>query len=104
MSKVEKSRSEIVREYLKSTRSEKAKLPTAVVAALKDKGIQVTPGLVSQIKNKIGKKRRKKPVSATAKKELSLDNLVYAKNLLKAFDGDIKSARSALEMVKKLMS
>lgn len=108
--KVEKSRSELIREYLKSVRSEEQKKPTAVTAALKEKGIQVTPGLVSQIKNKLGNKKRRKKVKAVAKKtkvakkEITLDNLIHAKNLLHVFNGDIKAARSALETVKKLIS
>lgn len=104
--KVEKSRSELVREYLKNTRSSKAKKPTAVVAALKEKGISVSTGLVSQVKNKLNKKircRTAKPASNN-KKTVSIEHLVHAKHLLQAFEGDVKAARSALETVKKLMS
>lgn len=105
MSKAEKSRSELVREYLKSTRSSEQKKPTAVVAALKEKGITVSAGLVSQVKNKIGKTRRKKTNKPVVKKkEISIEHLVHAKHLLQAFNGDVKSARTALETVKKLMS
>lgn len=104
MSKAEKSRSELVREYLKSTRSSEQKKPTAVVAALKEKGITVSAGLVSQVKNKIGKTRRKKTNKPVVKKEVSIEHLVHAKHLLQAFNGDVKGARTALETVKKLMS
>jgi hypothetical protein len=103
--KVEKSRSELVREYLRNARSSKQKKPTAVVAALKEKGITVSVGLVSQVKNKIGKTRRRKTTKPLArKKDVSIEHLVHAKHLLQAFEGDIKSARAALETVKKLMS
>lgn len=105
--KSEKSRSQLVREYLNLKSSPEQKKPTAVVAALKEKGIAVSTGLVSQVKNKINKTSRRKtrkPAMLTARKKVvSIEHLVHAKHLLQAFNGDIKSARTALETVKKLM-
>lgn len=109
MVKEKVSRSEQIRDYLKSVKGE-ARLPTAVVAALKEKGITVSAGLVSQIKSRMDrkKKRNSRKIARRAAPILanndSIANLICAKNLLEAFKGDIKAARSALETVKKLMS
>lgn len=117
--KVEKSKSQQIRDYLKSAKTEEQRLPMAVVATFKEKGITISAGLVSQIKNKMlnGKKtrsirkanrkmRRKEHAQrrVSRKQDVSIEHLVCAKNFLAAFKGDIKSARSALETVKKLMS
>jgi hypothetical protein len=111
---IEKSKSQQIREYLKSAKTEEQKLPMAVVTAFKEKGITISAGLVSQIKNKMlnGKKktnrkmRRKEQAQRRVprKQDVSLEHLVCAKNLLAVFNGNIQSARAALETVKKLMS
>ena len=110
MVKEKVNRSAQIREYLKSAKGD-ARLPTAVVAALKEKGITVSVGLVSQIKSRMGMKKKRKSKAIRRAAPVAhrignnpIANLICAKNLLEAFEGDIKAARSALETVNKLMS
>jgi aspartate oxidase len=100
------SRSELIREHLKSVGpSERG--PRAVVEALKAKGITVSMGLVSQVKASSKKKSRKKAASIAAKsrhnKNAALESWVIAKNLLDSVGGDLSAARKNLEIVAKLL-
>lgn len=114
--KVEVSRSQAIRDYLKSARpSERG--PKAVCEALKSKGIDVSQSLVSQVKNSIKKKsgRNKKRLlemartgKAKPKKNTDFSNAfdtwILAKNLLKSVDGDLAEAKKNLEIISKLLS
>lgn len=107
------SRSQAIRDYLKSVKpSERG--PRAVSEALKSKGINVTPQLVSQVKNSIKKKTKKnkkhllemaRTGKAKPKKNTdSFDTWILAKNLLKSVDGDLVAAKKNLEIISKLLS
>jgi hypothetical protein len=101
------NRSELVREYLKSAKpSERS--PKMVVEALKAKGITVSTQLVSQVKNALKKKSRKKAASVAAKvrhkNNSDMQSWTIARDLLRSVGGDITVARKNLEIVFKLMS
>lgn len=106
--KVEVSRSQAIRDYLKSARpSERG--PKAVCEALKEKGIVVSTGLVSQVKSSLNGKRKKKISSrkstASSKKNLAgWETWMLARNLLKSVDGDLVEAKKSLEIISKLLS
>jgi len=94
------SKSQAVRDYLKQNRSA---LPVAVSEALKAQGVDVDPKYVSNIKFKLGiKKRRKKaaPEAAAAeapvaKDAISLSALLEAKKLVAKL-GSTEAAKKAI--------
>ena len=99
--------SEKIREHLKSIKPSD-RSPKAVAEALKAKGIKVSPTLVAVIKGRMSDKR--KVIKAKAKKkiarvrtETSMENLLHAKNFLKAVGG-LKEAKGLLETVNSLIS
>lgn len=107
--KVEVSRSQMIRDYLKSVRpSERS--PTAVREALKAKGINVSHQLVSQVKSSLKNKRKKASKKSSAKVGASKGNKavwetwILARNLLKSVDGDLVEAKKNLEIISKLLS
>lgn len=107
--KEEVSKSELIRQQLKSVKpSERS--PKAVSEALKKKGCIVTPAFVSVVKAKMKKKKKSiKPQarkSHTANGLLSKDgskSLVLAKDFLNA-TGGLNQAKHILEVVNKLIS
>lgn len=104
----EVSRSQMIREYLK-TASASESGPKAVVEAMKSKGINVSQQLVSQIKSALKTKTRKKAASAAAatkarsKSDVSVGSWLIAKNLLNSVGGDLAAAKKNLEIVSKLL-
>jgi len=105
------NRSEKIREYLKSAKpSERG--PKAVADALKEKGIKVSPNLVSLVKMKMsGKKKTAKKAARKAIKPKSRPkarhdahaHLVLAKNFISSAGG-FEQAKGILELVNNLMS
>lgn len=99
--------SEKIREHLKSIKpSDRG--PKAVVEALKEKGIKVSPTLVAVIKSRmVGNenktKAKKKKKIARVRTETNMENLLHAKNFLKAVGG-LKEAKGLLETVNSLIS
>lgn len=110
MAEKEKSRSQIVREYLLSVKpSDRG--PKAVVEALKAKGVTVSQQLVSQVKTTLKKKgSRKGGVSIATRRNKSnraassMESWIIAKNLLSSVGGDLAAAKKNLEIVSKLLS
>jgi hypothetical protein len=100
------SRSQLIRDYLKTAKPSECG-PKAVVEALKAKGINVTMGLVSQVKATSKKKVRRKAASVAAKSRHSRNSQfeawVIAKDLLGALGGDLAAAKKNLEIVAKLL-
>jgi hypothetical protein len=102
------NRSQAIRDYLKSVKpSERG--PRAVCEALKAKGVNVSAQLVSQVKNSISGKKKKRTLSKArnqnAKKPNSnFDTWIFAKNLLNSVGGDLASAKKNLEIISKLLS
>lgn len=103
--KVEVSRSQAIRDYLKSVRPS-ARGPKAVCEALKEKGIVVSKGLVSQVKSSLNKnkKKSKKSSSTSNKKNSTWETWMLARNLLKSVDGDLAEAKKNLEIIFKILS
>lgn len=106
--KVEVNKSEQIRSYLKSVKpSDRG--PTAVAEALKAKGIQVSAGFVSQIKNrmngkKVTKKKAIKPKrKATTKNMNAHQSLLSAKSFLDSAGG-LAEAKKLLDLVHSLIS
>ena len=97
--------SEKIREHLKSIKPSD-RSPKAVAEALKAKGIKVSPTLVAVIKGRMSDKRKvikaKKKI-ARVRTETSMENLLHAKNFLKAVGG-LKEAKGLLETVNSLIS
>jgi len=99
-SQPEVSKSQAVRDYLKEHRGA---LPVAVSEALKAQGVDVDPKYVSNIKFKLGiKKRRKKAAAPEAAAEtpvpkdaISLSALVEAKKLAAKL-GSVETAKKAI--------
>jgi hypothetical protein len=125
MSKTEKvNKSEMIRQQLKSMKpSERS--PKAVAAALKAKGVEVSPGLVGIVKMKMkpkkgkakikAKSKRKSVRSATSKAwktrrknswkswEDLLQSTEMAKNFIRS-TGGVKQAKHVLDIVSKIVS
>lgn len=103
--KTKVNKSELVREYLKSS---KDRSPKSVCEALKARGVTVSAQLVSQIKSKLIRKKRKNAASIAAKSRHSsnkeLQSWTIARDLLRSVGGDIATARKNLEIVARLMS
>lgn len=105
-SKVNKS--EEIRNYLRTAPPDK-RMPKDVVAALKDKGIDVGNAYVSIVKSKLMptkekvQRKKKKSKEETVPMD-NFDSLLLAKKYLNAFDGDVSLARKNLELVSKLIS
>jgi hypothetical protein len=97
--------SEKIREHLKSIKPSD-RSPKAVVEALKAKGIKVSPTLVAVIKGRMGgneNKAKAKKKIARVRTETNMENLLHAKNFLKAVGG-LKEAKGLLETVNSLIS
>lgn len=109
--KNEVSRSQKIREYLKSAKPSERN-PKAVVEALKSQGVNVSAGLVSQVKNKLsGKKKPRIKAKAVRRKRRNpassssaFAHLVRAKDFLNAFGGDLSKAKASLDVISKLIS
>lgn len=97
MAKKAGSKSQAIREYLD-------KKPTAgpkeVIAALKQKNIEVTVGLVSNVKYASKNKKAKKPGRATQQRVKPFDALLAVKTLTDRFGED--NVQEALNVLKKL--
>ena len=110
--KVEVSKSQKIRDYLKSVKGSDAN-PKAVSTALKAKGVVVTPGLVGVVKSKMGSKNKKKKVikpKARRKvkaRQAKIANphlgLIMAKDFLNSAGG-LKQAKNLLDVVNRLIS
>ena len=110
------NRSEKIREYLKSVKPSD-RSPKAVSDALKEKGIKVSPNLVSLVKMKLSVKsgivKKKKPAKkanrkavkpkASPKAESPHAQLVLAKTFLNSAGG-IEQAKKILDLIDDLMS
>lgn len=109
------NRSEKIREYLKSVKPSD-RSPKAVSDALKEKGIKVSPNLVSLVKMKLSVKSgivKKKPAKkanrkavkpkASPKAESPHAQLVLAKTFLNSAGG-IEQAKKILDLIDDLMS
>ncbi len=105
------NKSAVIREHLDQHREAK---PREIVAALKEKGIVVSPQMVSQIKNKYKKHRRRKVDHgvgnvlvkgrrARPRKngKLSIDQLIAVKRLADEVGG-VQVARDALDVLARL--
>ena len=112
MPEVKISRSQLIRDYLKSV-SPKQRAPMAVVAALKELGTNVSVSLVSYVKHNMKLKKRSKTVNkkidkAGNKKKIEVDfdvkSCLIAKNLLASVGGDLQAAKKNLEIVSRLLS
>jgi hypothetical protein len=114
MEKVKVNLSEKIREHLKSLKpSERS--PKAVSEALAEKGFKVSPTLVAVIKGRMeGKKAIKVKAKANTRSKgkakpkavrqpSNMDNLIHAKNFLKAVGG-VKEAKGLLDLVSSLIS
>lgn len=106
--KTEVNLSEKIREHLKNAKpSERS--PVAVAKALKAKGFDVSPNLVSLQKNRLGMaKKRKKAIKAKARQVIKPSanghqDLLLAKSFL-AFAGSIEKAKGLLDVVEKIRS
>jgi hypothetical protein len=106
------NRSEKIRDYLKSVKpSERS--PKAVSDALKEKGIKVSPNLVSLVKMKLPgnttttkKKAAIRPKSRSKSRSKATNphaQFVMAKDFLNSAGG-LKQAKGILELVSKLIS
>lgn len=86
-----KTRSQIVREYLRSLPSGD-RSPTAVAEAMKARGVTVTRNLVSVVKS-----------SMARESDPAQDGLMIAKKLLQAA-GDAQRAKEMVEVVARILS
>jgi hypothetical protein len=102
----QETKSEAIRQYLRSARSSKARLPQAVTAALAEQGVSVTTGLVSQVKlsmkKKDGQPKRSYRRKTQYEYEITVDHLVAAKSFLAEMGGDPDAAKAALDALSKL--
>jgi len=104
------NRSEKIREYLKSVKPSD-RSPKAVSDALKEKGIKVSPNLVSLVKMKLSGKPKKATKKAARKairpKARKVENphaqFVLAKDFLNSAGG-IEQAKKILDFLGDLMS
>lgn len=125
------SRSQMIRDYIKSVRpSERS--PTKVVEALKAKGVNVSAALVSQVKSSLSTKKKNSSKKKSILREMAktgksrpydakfskairklrpdwfekdeFSTLLTAKNLLKSVGGDLSAAKKSLEIISKLLS
>lgn len=110
------NKSQAIRDYVASVPPSK-RGPSAVVEALKSKGIEVSSQLVSQVANRMKKKTRKamkkstKVAKAKAKRTKSaikagkeMETWIIAKTLLNSVGGDLAAAKKNLELVARLLS
>jgi hypothetical protein len=119
--KDEVSRSQLIRDYLKTCKNRKQKNPKAVCEALAKQGVNVSSGLVSVVKASMKRSIRKRAAKIAAnarysKKNVQTSNkkiarnkteisvLFCAKQLLDFVGGDIQKAKKNLEIVSKLIS
>lgn len=89
--KSKKTKTQIVREYLKSLPSDQRR-PTDVATALNERGVKVTRNLVSVVKTQMS--RVAPPAS---------DALLMAKRLIETA-GDAQRAKELVEVVARIMS
>lgn len=104
------NKSEAIRKYLAGNPDA---TPSEIIPALREKGIKVTPGLVSNVKSTSGPNRRRRKNSRKKKivkmrrpgrraaTELSAVDLVAVKELADQLGG-INEARRALDMLETL--
>lgn len=97
----EKSRSQIIREYLLSL-DPSERSPTKVSKALKEKGVDVTVHHVGMVKLYIRRSLEKK--TKKNKQVDNVDSILIAKRLLKHCNQDVSLANKSLEIVSKLLS
>ena len=90
--KSRKTRSQMIREYLKSL-PPSDRNPTAVAVAMKARGVNVTRNLVSVVKSSMA--RQASPAQ---------DGLMIAKRLLEAVAGDAQRAKEMVEVVARILS
>lgn len=99
------NRSEKIREYLKSV-NPSDRSPKAVSDALNEKGIKVSPNLVSLVKMKFDpKKATRKAIRPKARRKVENPHaqFVLAKDFLNSAGG-IKQAKKILDFLGDLMS
>jgi len=96
----EKSRSQIIREYLLSLKPSEQS-PTKVSEALKEKGVNVTVHHIGMVKLHIRRSLEKK---REKKKNRNFDSILIAKSLLKHCNQNVGLANKSLEIVSKLLS
>jgi hypothetical protein len=94
----EKSRSQIIREYLLSLKPSEQS-PTKVSEALKEKGVNVTVHHIGMVKLHIRRSLEKK-----REKNRNFDSILIAKSLLKHCNQNVGLANKSLEIVFKLLS
>lgn len=77
--------------------------PSAVVAALKEQGVNATIGLVSNVKHRLSKPKKKRGRPSASRRgstnghaEISLDQLLAAKQMVDSLGG-VEVARVALD-------
>lgn len=103
----EKSRSQHIREYLLSV-SPSQRGPTAVVQALKEKGISVTVHHVGMVKlglrGKSVMKRKANSSGRSGRPVVENSGLLIARDLLKSCDDNLDCAWRNLQMVAKLLN
>jgi len=94
------AKSEAIRTYLAANPDAG---PTAVVAALKEQGVKVTVGLAANIKHRLSKPKSQRARRSTGKRgstngsaEISLDQLLAAKQMVDSLGG-VEAARAALD-------
>jgi hypothetical protein len=102
----EKSRSQHIREYLLSVKPSQ-RGPTAVVQALKEKGISVTVNHVGMVKlalrGKSVMKRKANGSGRSGRAAMKNSGLIIARDLLKSCDGNLDNAWQNLQIVAKLL-
>jgi hypothetical protein len=108
--KAEKSKSELIREYLSNAKKPSEKGAEFICAALKEKGVVVSKQLFYQVKSSMRKKRRSFAAKKAATVRHSKTNsngigaFILAKNLLDSVDGDLKQAMKNLEIVSNIIN
>lgn len=105
------NRSAMIRDLIASANTIKQKSAQHIVDNLASKGVSVSKQLVYQVRSAFRKDSRRKARisssssrrSTTLVKAKGLDTLIIAKNLLSSVGGDLKVAKSNLEIVAKLI-
>jgi hypothetical protein len=97
------TKTEAIRRHLRRQKTEEAKMPSVVVAALAEKGIKVRPGLVSQVKNLMKRPEVRRMMKTEAGKEYEYEftahHLQAAKKFKDELGGDIETAKAALDVL-----
>lgn len=114
-----KSKSQEIRDYVSGLTDKKVG-PSAIVAALKEKGIVVSSQLVTQVVTRMkdnkakAKTKAKTSVKTKAKakaiggtrfiSDFGMETWIIAKNLLASCGGDLTAAKKNLDLVSRLIS